>query len=149
MKEHGTPELGYIEDSKGNVFKIKDLNKKQTAKLIGEYKKRGRISISKMRALYHQLYNIEARTMPKYAEMRRLEIMKKIAKELKLVVDENIKNHFKKLDDITEQYEKVTRHQLVINMAILQLENGAKKDVILQLLKQCLLDDWDITGDES
>ena len=149
MEEHGKPELGYIEDSKGNVFKIKDLNKKQTAKLIGEYKKRGRISISKMRALYHQLYNIEARTIPKYAEMRRLEIMKKIAKELNLVVDENVKNHFKKLDDITKQYEKVTRHQLVINMAILQLENGAEKSVILQMLKQCLLDNWDITGDES
>ena len=66
-----------------------------------------------------------------------------------MVIDENVQNHFKKLDDITEQYEKVTRHQLVVNMAILQLVNGAEKGVIIQLLKQCLLDDWNITGDES
>lgn len=148
MEEHGKPELGYIEDSKGNVFKIKDLNKKQTAKLIGEYKKRGRISISKMRALYHQLYNIEAKTIPKYAEMRRLEIMKKITKELNLVIDENVENHFTKLEVVKEQYEVVNRNQLVLNMAILQLENGGDKDVVIKLLKQCQLEDWNIKEEE-
>ena len=149
MKEHAQPKKTYIEDSKGNVFKIKNLNKKQTTTLIGDYKKRGRISIAKLKLLYNQLYDIEARTMPRYAEMRRLEIFKKISRELGIFIDDNLERHFKKLDVIKEQYEVVNRNQLVLNMAILQLENDGDKNVIIKLLKQCQLEDWNIKEEES
>jgi len=87
--------------------------------------------------------------MPRYAEMRRLEIFKKISRELGIFIDDNLERHFKKLDVIKEQYEVVNRNQLVLNMAILQLENDGDKNVIIKLLKQCQLEDWNIKEEES
>lgn len=147
--EAGKPESGYIGDEKGNVFRIHALNKKQVQKMIEKYKKKGRVSISKLSQLYNRLYDIESRDMPKYAEMQRLDIKKKISKELHMVVDTNMQQHFKNLKIIKEQYDVVHRNQLVINMAILQLENGADNSVVLKLLKQCQLEDWNISGDDS
>jgi len=143
--EAGKPESGYIGDEKGNVFKINTLNKKQVQKMLEKYKKQGRVSISKLSQLYNRLYDIESRDMPKYAEMQRLDIKKKISKELHMVVDNNMQQHFKNLNIIKEQYDVVHRNQLVINMAILQLENGADNSVVLKLLKQCQLEDWNIS----
>ena len=123
-------------DEKGNVFDIGKLNKKQTEKMLELYKKRMRISIIKLRHLHHRIYDIIGRKYPKDAAFQRAKIDKKISKEAGFTLNNDLRNFNNKIKEAERQHQEILRHKTFVNMAIVQLENGADHDLILSLLKQ-------------
>ena len=125
-----------IADEKGNVFLIKDMSKKQTEKMLELYKKRMRISIMKLRLLHHRLYDITGVKYPKQSELARAKLDRKISKDAGFVMNEDLKSLFVQIKETEKRHVEMLRQKTFVNMAIVQLENGADPQLILNLLKQ-------------
>ena len=52
------------------------------------------------------------------------------------MLNEDLRNIYAKIKEADMQHQEILRHKTFVNMAIVQLENGAEKDLILNLLKQ-------------
>lgn len=134
--EYAKPHDKYVADEKGNIFSIEQLNKRQTERMLELYKKRMKISINKLRHLHHRIYDIIGKKYPKDASFQRAKIDKKISKEAGFVMNDDLRKFHIKIKDAEKQHQEILRHKTFVNMAIVQLENGADHDLILNLLKQ-------------
>ena len=140
-RNHAIPIEQLIADEKGNVFLIKNLNQKQTERMLELYKKRMIISIKKLRLLHHRLYDIQTVKLPRLSEASRIHIDKKISKEAGFVLNQDLQAFHKKMKETEKEYAEVVRHKTFVNMAIIQLENGADPKMILNLLKQTQMEE--------
>jgi len=133
---YAKPSTRYVSDPKGNVFKISSLSKKQIEGHLEFYKKRVRISLAKLRNLYARYYDWDAEIAPKVAMINKLGLEKKLAKDAGFTLTPDFRSAFESLVSLKEDRDFAERQKQVINLTILQLENGADTDLILKILKQ-------------
>lgn len=133
---YAKPSARYVSDPKGNVFKISDLSKKQIEGHLEFYKKRVRISLAKLRKLYSCYYDWQEEEFPKTAIINKLSLEKKLAKDAGFTLTPDFRAAFESLVSLKEDRDFAERQKQVINLTILQLENGADTDLILKILKQ-------------
>lgn len=134
--EYAKPSTRYVSDPKGNVFKISDLTRKQIEGHLEFYKKRVRISLAKLRNLYGRYYSMNAEQFPKAALLDKLHLERKLARDAGFTLSPDFRAALENLDSLKEDRDFAERQKQVINLTILQLENGADTDLILKILKQ-------------
>jgi hypothetical protein len=133
---YAKPSTRYVSDPKGNVFKISDLSKKQIEGHLEFYKKRIKISLARLRNLYGRYYSMNAEQFPKVALLDKLHLERKLARDAGFTLSPDFRAALDTLDSLKEDRDFAERQKQVINLTILQLENGADTDLILKILKQ-------------
>ena len=126
----------HVVDKKGFIWKIEDLSKKQTEKTIRYHKLRLKQHMSSLTKLWFHIHELDNKQFPKAKEANILNIKKKIMNETGLKMDGNMNNHFKVLREYNKKFDFALRQQQVINLTIMQLENGADPELILSILRQ-------------
>tara|TARA_R110000744_G_scaffold78461_2_gene154557 strand:+ start:4950 stop:5369 length:420 start_codon:yes stop_codon:yes gene_type:complete len=131
----------HIVDKKGFIFKIKDLSKKKTEKLLRYYKNKMKTDVWNLKQLWTHLYEFDEEQSPKETKISILGIDKKIANQAGITLNAEMRTKFGDLEKYNEQFEFAQRQQQVINLTIMQLEAGADINLILNILKQASLEE--------
>jgi len=136
-----SPNAKYITDSRDNVFLIEELNLKQSERFIQRQRQKLRIGVLKLTKVYHRYYFLLAEekqlsdgTWEDYDIVKHKEkLERKMYKDLGFKFDKEAK---KSLIKTEKQLAFAERQKQIINLTIMQLENGAEPALILHILKQ-------------
>ena len=126
----------HVVDKKGFICKIEDMGKKKTEKTIQYHKLRLKQHMFSLQKLWRHLWSIDNKQFPRDEEATALYLKRKIMNEAGVKLDSNMTNHFKALKEYNKKFDFALRQQQVINLTIMQLENGADPELILNILRQ-------------